>query len=166
MVGTRILPCGGVLRGTHHHVCRLNGWRHGAARQYDLTMIRMLIRIGIHLLANAIGLTVAAWVLDGMTITGPAFVIAVVIFTLVEVVADPLVTKIAIRSVPALRGGVALVTTFLGLLITTWLSDGLQISGAQTWVLATLIVWLAAVIATLILPVLLVKNVADQRRTA
>jgi putative membrane protein len=137
-----------------------------AGLPYDLSMIRMLIRIGIHLLANAVGLIVAAWILDGMTITGPAFVIAVVIFTAVEVVADPLVTKIAIRSVPALRGGVALVTTFLGLLITTWLSSGLQISGVSTWVLATLIVWLAALVATLILPVLLVRKAVDERRTA
>jgi len=129
-------------------------------------MIRMLIRIGIHLLANAIGLIVAAWILSGMEIDGAAFVIAVVIFTAVEVVADPLITKIAIRSVPALRGGVALVTTFIGLLITTWLSSGLQISGVQTWVLATLIVWLAALVATLILPVFLVKTAVDERRTA
>ena len=129
-------------------------------------MIRMLIRIGIHLLANAIGLIVAAWILSGMEIDGAAFVIAVVIFTAVEVVADPLVTKIAIRSVPALRGGVALVTTFIGLLITTWLSSGLKISGVQTWVLATLIVWLAALVAALILPVFLVKTAVDERRTA
>ena len=88
------------------------------------------------------------------------------IFTAVEVVADPLITKIAIRSVPALRGGVALVTTFIGLLITTWLSSGLTISGVQTWVLATLIVWLAALVATLILPVFLVKTAVDERRTA
>ena len=124
----------------------------------------MLIRIGIHLLANAIGLIVAAWILEGMTITGAAFVIAVVIFTSVEVIADPLVTKIAIRSVPALRGGVALVTTFLGLLITTWLSSGLQIDGAKTWVLATLVVWLAALVADLILPLLLVKKTVDRSR--
>ena len=124
----------------------------------------MLIRIGIHLLANAIGLIVAAWILEGMTITGAAFVIAVVIFTSVEVIADPLVTKIAIRSLPALRGGVALVTTFLGLLITTWLSSGLQIDGAKTWVLATLVVWLGAVIADLILPLLLVKKTVNRSR--
>jgi len=124
----------------------------------------MLIRIGIHLLANAIGLIVAAWILEGMTITGAAFVIAVVIFTSVEVIADPLVTKIAIRSLPALRGGVALVTTFLGLLITTWLSSGLQIDGAKTWVLATLVVWLAALVADLILPLLLVKKTVDRSR--
>ncbi len=49
-----------------------------------------------------------------MTITGAAFVVAVLIFTVVEVVADPLLTKIALTSVPALRGGVALVTTFVG----------------------------------------------------
>ena len=122
----------------------------------------MLIRVGIHLLANAIGLVVAAWILSGMTITGPAFVIAVLIFTVVEVVADPLVTKIAMTSVPALRGGVALVTTFLGLLITTWISSGLQINGAKTWLPAIVIVWLAALLADLILPVLLVKQAVDQ----
>lgn len=132
--------------------------------QYHARVIRMLIRVGIHLLANAIGLIVAAWILSGMTITGPAFIIAVLIFTVVEVVADPLVTKIAVTSVPVLRGGVALVTTFLGLLITTWISGGLQINGAKTWLLATVLVWLAALLADLILPVLLVRKTVDQSR--
>jgi low temperature requirement protein LtrA len=124
-------------------------------------MIRMLIRVGIHLLANAIGLIVATAVLGGMAITSASFVIAVLIFTVVEVIADPLVTKIAITSVPALRGGVALVTTFLGLLVTTWLSSGLRIEGATTWVMATLIVWLAALLADVILPVFLVKKAVN-----
>lgn len=124
----------------------------------------MLIRVGIHLLANTIGLIVAARILEGMTISGAAFVIAVLIFTAVEVIADPRVTRIAIKSVPALRGGVALVSTFAGLLVTTWLSSGLQIDGAKTWVLATLVVWLAALIADLILPVLLVKKMVDRSR--
>jgi len=124
----------------------------------------MLIRVGIHQLANAIGLIVATAVLSEMTITAPALVMAVLIFTVGEVVADPLMTKIAIRSVPALRGGVELVTTFVGLLITTWISSGLQITGAKTWVLATLIVWLAALVAALILPALLVGKAVDQRR--
>ncbi|HZW45533.1 MAG TPA: phage holin family protein [Dermatophilaceae bacterium] len=122
----------------------------------------MLVRVGIRLLANAVGLIVAAAILSRMSITGTAFVIAVLIFTVVQVVADPLVTKIAIRSVPALRGGVALVTTFLGLLVTTWISSGLQIDGLKTWLLATLVVWLAALIADLILPVLLVKKAVDK----
>ena len=124
-------------------------------------MIRMLIRVGIHLLAHAIGLIVAAVVLSGMTVTWVSLIIAVLIFTVVEVVADPLVTKIEVTSVPALRGGVALVTTFLGLLITTWLSSGLRIDGAMTCVLATLIVWLAALLADVILPVFLVKKAVN-----
>jgi putative membrane protein len=68
-------------------------------------------------------------------------------------------SRTIVRScVPALRGGVTLVTTFVGLLITTWLSSGLKVDGATTWVLTTLIVWLAALLADVILPVFLVKK--------
>ena len=126
-------------------------------------MIRLLIRLGIMLLANAVGLIVAAAVLPDMTITGAAFIIAVAIFTFVEVLADPLFTKMSLRSVPALRVGVALVTTLVGLIITTWLSSGLQIHGLSTWLFATVIVWLAALIAGLILPIFLVKKAVDSR---
>src|ERR1035437_3778261 len=143
---------------------RSKGWQVEPALPYDSAIIKMLIRVGIHQLANAIGLIVATAVLGEMTITGPAFVMAVLIFTVVEVVADPFMTKIAIRSVPALRSGVELVTTFVGLLITKWISSGLQITGVKTWVLATLIVWLAALVAALILPALLVGKAVDQRR--
>ena len=165
MVRIQILADGFCVRRSADALSALNGWRVETALQYASTMIRMLIRVGIHLLANAVGLIVAAWVLDGMSISGAAFVIAVVIFTAVEVVADPLITKIAITSVPALRGGVALVTTFVGLLFTTVVSDGLTIDGVKTWVLATLIVWLAALLAALILPVFLVKKAVEERRT-
>ena len=127
-------------------------------------MIRLLIRLLIMLLANAIGLIVAAAVLDGMTINGAAFIIAVAIFTLVEVLIDPLLTKIALSSVPALRGSVALVTTLVGLIITALVSSGLQIHGLSTWVFATVIVWLAALLAGLILPVFLVKKAVDNNR--
>ena len=82
---------------------------------------------------------------------------------IVEVLADPLFTKMSLRSVPALRGGVALVTTLVGLIITTWLSSGLQIHGLSTWLFATVIVWLAALIAGLILPIFLVKKAVDSR---
>ncbi|MGB8649809.1 MAG: phage holin family protein [Mycobacteriales bacterium] len=127
-------------------------------------MVRLLISAGIRLLANAVGLIVAAAVLDGMTITGAAFVLAVLIFTVVEVLADPLLTRIALTKVPALRGGVALVTTLVGLAVTAAASDGLAIDGAKTWLLATLIVWLAALLAGLVLPVLLVRKAVKERR--
>ena len=93
-------------------------------------MIRFLLAIVVQLLSNALGLLVAAQVLDDMTLTASAFLIAVVIFTVVYAIAQPFFTQMALSYVPALRGGVALVATLVGLLITTWLTDGLSISGA------------------------------------
>ena len=58
----------------------------------------------------------------------------------------------------------ALVTTFVGLVITEFFSDGLQIEGAWTWVLATIIVWLVAMLAAMVLPAIFLKNAAEKRR--
>lgn len=128
-------------------------------------MIRMLIRGGIHLLASAIGLIVAAVILDGVSLSVSGFIIAVVIFTVVEMIADPFMTKMALRHAAALRGGTSLVSVLVGLIVTTIVSDGLQISGATDWVLATLIVWLATMLAAWILPFFLLKKVVDNRQT-
>jgi uncharacterized membrane protein YvlD (DUF360 family) len=127
-------------------------------------VIRLLISAGIRLLANTIGLLAATAILDGMTIDAASFIMAVLIFTVVEVVFEPLLRQMAMRSAQALMGSVSLIITFVGLLVTELFSDGLQITGASTWVLATIIVWLAALIAGLILPLILVKRVAADRR--
>ena len=58
---------------------------------------------------------------------------------------------------------IALVTTFVGLLVTTWLTSGLVITGATTWVIATLIVWLFGVIAVLLLPLVIFKKALARR---
>ena len=121
-------------------------------------MVRMLISIGIRLAASAVGLIIAAAVLDDMKLNGAAFVIAVAIFTVAEVILQPLITKIAMQNARALMGGTALVTTLVGLIITDLISDGLSITGFVTWLLATVIVWAAALIAGLLLPVILVKK--------
>ena len=61
--------------------------------------------------ANLVGLIIADLVLDDLSIEWQAYIVAVAFFTLVEVIVGPLVTKMALQSVPALRGGIALVTT-------------------------------------------------------
>lgn len=124
----------------------------------------MLISAAIFLVANAVGLLVANWLLDDVRIDGAAFVLAVVIFTVVEVVIQPLITQIAVRHSRALMGSSALVATFVGLVFTTLVSDGLSISGALTWVLATVIVWAAALVAGMILPALFLKQAATGAR--
>jgi len=138
----------------------------GACDEDDLGVIRLLISAGIRLLANTIGLLVATAVLDGMTIDAASFIMAVLIFTVVEVVFEPMLRQMAMRSAQALMGSVSLIITFVGLLVTGLVSDGLQITGLSTWVLATIIVWLAALIAGLILPLILVKRVASDRRAS
>ena len=77
---------------------------------------------------------------------------------------QPLIQKMALKSAPALMGGTALIATLIGLIVTSWISDGLQISGFTTWLLATLIVWLAALLAGFLLPVILVKLGVESAR--
>jgi putative membrane protein len=129
-------------------------------------MIRMLIGFGIQLLANALGLLVAAWVLSpDVEVSGTAFVIAVVIFTVVYAIAQPFLTQMAVSKVPALRGGVALIATLVGLIITAAVSDGLMIDGITTWILAALIVWVVSLIGTLLLPLVLVKKTVEEKKS-
>lgn len=127
-------------------------------------MVRLLISAAIYLVANAVALLIANAVLDDVTIDGGAFLIAVVIFTGVEVVIQPLITQIGVRHSRALIGSSALVATFIGLVVTTLVSDGLSISGVMTWLLATVIVWAGALVAGLILPALFVKKAVAENR--
>jgi uncharacterized membrane protein YvlD (DUF360 family) len=127
-------------------------------------MVRALIRFGVLLLANAVGLWVADLVLEDFSIEWSSFLIAVLIFTVVEAIAQPFFTSLAVRRAQVLQGATALITTFVGLLITTWVTDGLQIDGVWTWIIATVIVWLASLLAGLILPIFLVKEAVDNNR--
>jgi hypothetical protein len=126
-------------------------------------MIRFLIRVGIALLGAAIGLIVGAVVLDDMTLDGAAFLLAIVIFVVLTAVLEPLIEKIGDEHVSLIATFSSLITTFLALLITELVSDGLNISGASTWVFATLIVWACTALATWILLKMFIKNVRENR---
>ncbi len=124
-------------------------------------MIRMLINLALALGANLVGLIIADLVLDDLSIQWEAYIVAVAFFTLVEAILGPLITKMAITSVPALRGGIALVTTLVGLIITDLIFDGFSITGFGTWIAATVIVWLGGVLGAIVLPMIFLKNRAD-----
>ena len=127
-------------------------------------MIRMLISLLLTLLGNALGLLVAAWVLDDMTMTAGAFVVAVLIFTVCYALAQPFFTQMALSKAPALRGGVALIATLVALIITTLLTDDLSISGALTWIEATVIVWIVSLVGAWLLPAVFLKQKVEERR--
>ena len=126
-------------------------------------MIRLLISALLYTAANAIGLFLAALILPGFSMGPVSFIVATLIFTAIEVVAGPLIIKVSIKSAPALAGGVSLVTTFLGLYLTSVLVDGMTIGGISNWLAATLIVWLGALLAGLILPVYAFRKYLENR---
>jgi uncharacterized membrane protein YvlD (DUF360 family) len=129
-------------------------------------VIRLVVRTLVAVAANAVGLLVAAAVLDGFHLDAGGFVLAVIIFTVVFALMQPfLVSSMRRRgSSGAALGGVALIATFVALLVTDLVSDGLDIEGVGTWIAATVIVWLAALLAAFILPFLGLKRYMEERR--
>ena len=131
-------------------------------------MTRLIAFTILELAANAIGLLIAAWLLPGFSIDVVGFLIVVGLYTAAKFILGPLMFKLSFKYVRALNGGVALVTTFVGLWVTTLLSNHLVISGFTTWVIATLVVWLCGGLASILLPLFLFKkalSTAQTRRT-
>ena len=128
-------------------------------------MVRMIATIVIELVASAVGLVVAAWLLPDFVLRTSGFLWAIGVFTAARLILAPLIFKLSFKHARALTGGIALVTTFVGLIVTTWLSSGLQISGASTWIIATLIVWLFGVVAILVAPLVIFKKTLAARRS-
>jgi putative membrane protein len=128
-------------------------------------VVRLIVRTLIGLVANGIGLIVAASLLDGMELNTSGFVVAVVIFTIVYALAQPFLAMQFRANAPTMLGGVALVATLAALIVTDLVSDGLTIDGVGTWIAATVIVWVVAVLSAIILPYLGLKKYLEERRS-
>lgn len=127
-------------------------------------MIRLIASTILYVLGNAIGIIVASSVLPGFSIDVLSIVIVAVIFTVIVAVITPLLIKISIKNVPQMTGGVALVAILIGLIGTSFFSDGLTIDGLNTWLLAPLIIWVVALIAGLVLPLFLFKKTLEKKK--
>jgi uncharacterized membrane protein YvlD (DUF360 family) len=125
--------------------------------------VRLIASIVVQLIANAVGLIVANLLLDDMDLEVDGFLIAVGIFTLVEVLIQPFLAKAALTKSSALVGGTALIASLIALIVTDVISDGLSISGTATWIAAAVVVWLAALLATFLLPFLIFKETLARR---
>jgi hypothetical protein len=122
-------------------------------------MMRLIASIVLEVLANAVGLLAAAWILRpdfSITITG--FVLVVAIFTAVRFVVAPLMLQLSMRYARALVGGISLVTILVSFFVTSFLTSHLVINGVTTWVLATLIVWVFGLVASILLPLVIFKK--------
>ena len=126
-------------------------------------MSRKILSVAALLIGNAVGLLLATLLLQGFSIAPLSLIIVVVVFTLVQVIADPLITRISEKNLPALKGGVALAVTFVGLLITDLIASGLTIGGVANLLAATLLVWLGAVVAGILIPMFLFKELQQPK---
>lgn len=131
-------------------------------------MINFLIRAVIFVVSAAVGLIAADLILPGFHIDWSdwwGFVLAVVIFAVIQSVLAPWVLKITRRHAPALLGGIGIISTFVAILIVVLIPQaGLTISEPVAWFLAPVIVWIVTALATWLLPPLLIKKKVDARR--
>lgn len=128
-------------------------------------MIRLAIRTLIFLGSAAVGLLAASLILDGVTIRVTGFVAAVVVYAVIQSVISPFLTKLAATSATAFLGGTGLLASLIALIAASWIGDSLTITGGiGTWIAATVIVWVVTAVATLLLPLVLVKSGVEAAR--
>jgi hypothetical protein len=120
-------------------------------------VIRLLVRLAVFLVSAAVGLLVADALLDEMTVEAAGFVTVIVVFAVAQAILGPFIATVVARNASAFLGGIGLVTTFIALLLAHTIADALTIEGVGTWIAATVLVWLATALATLLIPLILVK---------
>jgi hypothetical protein len=133
-------------------------------------MVMFLIRALIFLLSAAVGLIVADLILPGFMIDWSdwwGFVLAIVIFAVLQSILTPWIATVARRNAPALLGGIGIFSTLVALIIVVLIpSAGITIGEplVLTWILAPVIVWLVTALATLFLPMIFIKKKVEDRR--
>ncbi|MFB8230280.1 phage holin family protein [Cellulosimicrobium cellulans] len=127
-------------------------------------MIRFLLSFAINVVLAAVGLLVASSLFDGVTVHASGFVVAVLIFAVAQAILAPFVFNVARKYASAILGGIGLVSTFLALWVATLVGDGLEISGASTWIGVTVVVWLIGALGGWLLGWLVLTRWWDRRQ--
>lgn len=135
-------------------------------------MIRFLLRTAVFLLAAAVGVLVAAGIFTAFDLetfsinwSQPlGFVLAVVVFAVVQAIISPFLAKVARNNAPALVGGVGLLSTFVALVVAVVLTDGLDVGSVAGWIVGPVVVWLAGMLAAFLLPLFLLKEGVEKVR--
>ncbi len=115
----------------------------------------MLARWGIRLASALIGIFVGLVLCDVLlskfSIDTTALIESTLIFWVVHIVVQYLALRVLIRQPSiALAGLLALAATIVSLIIVTAIVSGLRVSGASTYVFATLIIWVTTALSATI----------------
>jgi low temperature requirement protein LtrA len=112
----------------------------------------------LYLLCTGAGLLLATLLLTGFRIAWTAFIVAVVLMSVLLAVIAPIARRVAEKRAPQLLGGIALVAIFLSLFVTSVVMPGVQISGVGTWIGGTVLVWIGSLVASFLLPSLVFRE--------
>ena len=114
-------------------------------------LARWGIRFGMSLVGIVFGLLLSAALLDDFDVDAEGLVLATLLFWGINLVINFLALRVLIRQPSvALAGLLALVSTVVALVIVDIVLDGITIEGATTYVLATLIIWVATALGDVI----------------
>jgi uncharacterized membrane protein YvlD (DUF360 family) len=128
-------------------------------------MIRFLIRLAIYVGTAALAFFVASWLLDGFVLSASGFIVAIGVFAVAQSILTPFIVTMASRYAPAVLGGIGLISTFIALLLASFVPDGITLSGIDTWVLASLIVWLITALGGWVLPLIFLRGKFSDSKT-
>ena len=112
----------------------------------------MLARLGIRIVSSLagilIGLVVSVALLGGFSASAKAIVEATLLFWVVHVVLNFVALRILIRQPSVATAGLlALASTIVSLVIVNIVVSGLKIHGVGTYVIATVIIWIATTLS-------------------
>jgi hypothetical protein len=114
-------------------------------------LVRWGIRLGATLAGIAVGILLSAGLLDDFEVSTSGVVWATLLFWIVHIVVQFMALRILIREPSiALAGLLALASTILALIVVNLIVDGISISGAGTYVIATLIIWACTAVADVV----------------
>jgi Mycobacterial 4 TMS phage holin, superfamily IV len=123
-------------------------------------MTQILLRAVVLLGSWAIGLLVAAWVVPGVSLSLSGFVVAVVVFSVAQVILSLLILKLPHGYASLLLGGTGLALTIVALSLASLLTHGLTIRGIVSWLATTVLVWLVTTVGAISLPEVFARDEA------
>ncbi|OBG26800.1 hypothetical protein A5672_06310 [Mycobacterium alsense] len=124
-------------------------------------MKQTMLRAVVLLAPWAIGLLVAAWVVPGVSVSASGFVVAVVLFSMAQATLALFILRLPRAYASLLLGAAGLVLTLAALALASKLTHGLSIHGVESWLAATIVVWLVTTVGAIALPEALVREPVD-----
>jgi Mycobacterial 4 TMS phage holin, superfamily IV len=121
--------------------------------------MRHIVRWAIVFLASwGIGLLVAAWIVPGVSLSVPGFIVGVLAFAVMQAILSLTILKLPREYASLLLGGTGLALTFVALILASITTHGLTIDSMQSWLATTVVVWLVTTIGAITLPELLIRT--------